>query len=660
MKSFHDLEECEDADFDIKEQKNWFWLSIEENFNRAEVSNSYKLQNISAEYHRKHKITVSNGWDVFKVINFISYMPDNFSSTIKRTRTGDFDKLLLIEENNKTIFEIYLTNGLQRQEIYIKNHTEWIKSFKNFYYVKKQPWSIDKPEFHPLVQFGKHFGRSDISPSQILSAAFNGIFKRPRLPGDSKNKMSTEERLNQLLEELPGYVEIVKQGNVKGALQLSNDHVLQRITWVCAWSAEILKKSQYIQLDTSFKATAPYCYCCVNSIINNESVTVAITVGMSENSDIYENTYNAIERFIPREKLNSLPVLSDMGTGLISFCSGRGIKQFFCHRHILERFGHKVLRNWVQRLLECTTEQQYIILAVQISVEMDIWCSQQVDSKQVPEKIKDIRSMIDYGSDHPIYNFEKWAIWIRSPLHIARCTNHSEGLHRVMNSKCKFYYDFITRLCIIFKTIIRRFTNQNESHGRSLKSRYSKFLVTVKNFEAMGYDLKNYSQSECSCGWNSYYTNLYGTRFPCIHEILNESFLKCPNPPPLVIMEYSPGNKLVNITSSTIQQIPRNKNEEKSIAPKIFLSHDEDEHQIQVKTKGENTKRSLKEFWKVVREIRQMYGINQMNAIDIAMLSFHEWGLMEEETVSTDNIAHFRIECWGKAEKISLNSKQTR
>ena len=126
-------------------------------------------------------------------------------------------------------------------------------------------------------------------------------------------------------------------------------------------------------MNASFRATESYCYCCINSIVNNESVAVAITIGTSENRDLYEATYQAMEKYHVQSRiLNSIPVLSDMGSGFISFCSNRGIRQFFCHRHILERFGHKILRNWVQRLLECTSYEQYQSISIQLATEINI------------------------------------------------------------------------------------------------------------------------------------------------------------------------------------------------------------------------------------------------------------------------------------------------
>ena len=74
-------------------------------------------------------------------------------------------------------------------------------------------------------------------------------------------------------------------------------------------------------------------------------------------------------------------------------------------------------------------------------------------------------------------------------------------------------------------------------------------------------------------------------------------------------------------------------------------------HQIRIQTKGENTKKSLIAFWNVVKEMKSMYNIPDMNCVDIAMFSFYEWGLMEEETATAKNIAHFRIQCWNEAEK---------
>ena len=292
-----------------------------------------------------------------------------------------------------------------------------------------------------------------------------------------------------------------------------------------------------IELNASFKAIKPYCYCTVNSIYNNESIPIALIIGISETNELYELVYKYLVDFgIDEHKLNMIPVLSDMGSGLLLFCQNRNLKQFFCHRHILERFGHPVLRNWAKRIIECTTEDEYDTVVLQINEEIKIWYSQ-IDKSAMPPKIVDIQMMIDKFTDNRKYSVDKFALWKRINYHVCRCSNHSEALHRVFNAKNSKYRSFEKKLASMIKVIIKKFTLQENNHGRSIKNRYLKLKLCYE--QEKGKNLQcNYSDNNCKCGWSQYYSSIYGVTFPCIHMMGCHEFEKCPSIPPLKSTNY--------------------------------------------------------------------------------------------------------------------------
>ena len=161
-------------------KKGKFVISIEEDNGRTEVMNSYKIKHQNLDgirpFHRKHEIFVHNGWDIFKLLNFLSYMPDSFiCHKIKRSKKdGIFDKVIEIYEGETIIFEIYVSNGLEKQQVFLKNFTQWIKVNKklSYYFIEKTQWDVEKPERHPLIHFGKYFGRADNALCPILNAAY--------------------------------------------------------------------------------------------------------------------------------------------------------------------------------------------------------------------------------------------------------------------------------------------------------------------------------------------------------------------------------------------------------------------------------------------------------------------------------------------------------
>ena len=68
-----------------------------------------------------------------------------------------------------------------------------------------------------------------------------------------------------------------------------NANSLHTFVWA---HVRLENETHYIQLDASFRAVAPYCYRCVNSIYNNESVTIAVIVGTSESAELYHIAYD--------------------------------------------------------------------------------------------------------------------------------------------------------------------------------------------------------------------------------------------------------------------------------------------------------------------------------------------------------------------------------
>lgn len=411
---------------------------------------------------------------------------------------------------------------------------------------------------------------------------------------------------------------------------------------------ERINITKFIELDTSFKATKPYCYCCVNSILNNESVTIAIIIGLSETKELYETCYKALINYgIDEEKLNSIPVLSDMGKGLISFCKDRNIKHFYCHRHIIERFGHPVFRNWVQRILKCPTEDSYDVVCIQIHEEIKIWCSQFEDQSNIPLKLLDVQLMLDKNSCNCLLTIDKFALWKRLEYSVVRCSNHSESLHRVFNYKCIYSGKFETRITKIFQTIIQRYTSHENQHGRSIRNKYNNMMNELKYCKSRKINISNYCKDNCNCGWSKYYSSIYGTQFPCKHEIGNDKYSKCPDPPPLILTNYS-GSNAVEIITCECQNMSFE--DKKNINVKNRVKNNE--HYVH-KPIGPKSTYAREEMWKIVYEIQNMFDIDRDGAIDIALGEFLNLNLGNEENATVENVALLRVLCWNTAKEFN-------
>ena len=52
-----------------------------------------------SKFHRKIEIQAIDGWDIFKILHFLSYMPETFSSPgVELTRIEDFSYKISIFE----------------------------------------------------------------------------------------------------------------------------------------------------------------------------------------------------------------------------------------------------------------------------------------------------------------------------------------------------------------------------------------------------------------------------------------------------------------------------------------------------------------------------------------------------------------------------------
>ena len=411
-----------------------------------------------------------------------------------------------------------------------------------------------------------------------------------------------------------------------------------------------MEVGRYIELDASFRAAEPYCYALVNVIRNNESVTVALSLGMTENTDLYEMAYQAIERSgIPRALLNRLPVLSDMGRAISSFCANRGIQQFLCHRHIIESFGEPEPKSWVVRLLACPTKTEYKELSAQIAAEIRLW--KLFNRQKESEKVDKVLEMLHPMSMSHKYARSQWALWKRTQYHVARCSNHSEAMHRVLNQDLQC--GFVKRFMRICQKIRKHYDRQNESHGDSLKRRYRK----LRQFEeGRPSDDSTFlpDGEDCSCGWNDFHSSLLGVRFPCLHEMRQTRFRECPKAPPLALQPYNLANTVVVSNQEQPSEFPKTRGRHR---PDVRLPKELDREKLfePIAIQGPRSKKSRREFWAVVKELQEIMTLDSLTAIDIAMVIFHKWGLFNEEDSTPENIANFRIECW----TIPRNQKKT-
>ena len=293
--------------------------------NELLIHNRKTVKDIS--FHKKKIIKPQNDWNLLLFIKFLNYMPYSFSCLkIKNTNFQNFEKTFTIYESDVAIIDIYLKNFLDAFLVKLIRFTPWINfsQTQNCYFISKQFLIDSFPNNHPYLQFGKYFSRIDKPLSPLITLIFKGYLKKKILKHNNSNISS--KKFIDIISMLPGYVYVVKQGLADGAFLISDDHSLKLLVWVPPWACYRIEQTQYIELDASFYAIRPYAYCCVNSIRHNESVPFALSIGLSESLDLYESIYCCREKVgISRNILSKIPVLSVLGTALISFCERRSL-----------------------------------------------------------------------------------------------------------------------------------------------------------------------------------------------------------------------------------------------------------------------------------------------------------------------------------------------
>ena len=612
-----------------------------------------------SKFRIKKSIEPDKPWDLMKLLEFLSYMPLHFRATTPVRTQKERNKyhwLMLVLENKDVIMEFYFSKNLDQHMILMIKWTNWIRSTFLYnetpiqipgYCVSKHCFLKEHEEAkdHPYNVFRRFFGRNSKAPSKIVLDMFQSAFIKIR-----ENQFD----MISFVQNLPGYCKIYYQDYVQGSYKIDNNRFLQRLVWICPWAKSRIDVTNYLELDASFRAISPYCYCIINSIANNESLPIGISICGTECLELYNEAYVCLlEIGICREKLKSLPILTDLGKALKAFALKWELTQYYCHRHILETFGNPFQRSWVKRILECGSISDYIDVSEQIKIEINLYLNNNKDeiNDNFIKKLNNILEMLDSNnSETSDYHQKKWAIWNRIENKIARCTNHSESFHSVLNKKSYNLRIFPSKFKSIIKNIFKKYMNMNITHGRAIFDKIRKIEQLKRTILEQNMNRIPYSKETCECGYTKYYSSLYGVPIPCKHQIFNENFQNI-KPPPLIklnLMENFPLKEIVSKEKMIIQL--RNK----SHVSKSLIKYNK--VQITCGNLTPNLYKAKIAFFNVIKEISSIFYIDHELILDFAYNEFISCGLGKEETATKENIALFRLSCWKTGENIKKSA----
>lgn len=410
------------------------------------------------------------------------------------------------------------------------------------FFSENSTWNETFPYKNSILYIlGNYIARKNTNFPLFLKYAFQGFLsnrthKRHLLP------FANPDDIIQIFHHLPGYIYINLLSTYSDGYSINvpeGEKKLKYFIWIMPWVKTTLMRPQYLQLDASFYALKPYCYCIFHSIYYNCSCPFAITIFPSEKFRLYDLFFKGINIFnINIPNLANTPVLSDMNEALKKFCKKYLFKHYYCHRHIIEALGAKsAFGIWGTRILKCRTyisfkqEKEFIIVELQ-SYEDELRKSLIIDN-DTQRRINNIKIMLtelDEISDEDIETYEKsnyfmpkWANWIRREDHVPRCSNHCEGFHGNINKNLPTsgIRSFKTGFLTITNFILNYLNNPKDNIGNSFKKKHSKYIDKIKEIlKEHPESFLKCSQKNCDCEEAIYYEKIYGVYLPCIHTVL--------------------------------------------------------------------------------------------------------------------------------------------
>jgi hypothetical protein len=158
--------------------------------------------------------------------------------------------------------------------------------------------------------------------------------------------------------------------------------------------------------------------------------------------------------------LNTLPLISDQGTALHAFVSGRHIAWKLCHRHIIQAVGPKSpAAAYVIRMLRCNNQAEY----ERVCRAIDVQLRERYPDQKYPKNFSYVLHMLSAKEDdHPEHILGDIRVWAR--FHRFSCpttSNCIESIHARLNALVRNVRSFHQRLAIVMEYLFDRYNRRN-------------------------------------------------------------------------------------------------------------------------------------------------------------------------------------------------------
>lgn len=327
---------------------------------------------------------------------------------------------------------------------------------------------------------------------------------------------------------------------------------IQSFTFIANWAYSVINESSIFEFDASFKAVSPYVYSIPLVIINNESIPIGFTIGVSENSILYQTFWDFLKESVCVIDYNNICALSDNHSCLQKFFVDNNIRNYLCFRHFQENFGtNSILGILVNNLLFSYSLDEFEIeLNYIVSIISNYLKRNNIEQSHLRrfadytgvyfKKINDNTVEIERVNNNL---FPKLSLWSREG--VPTCTNHIESLHSKVNSRVHGMHGLLPGMKAIFDSIINRIEILPLKNGRNFHNQ----LKTIKEKALFN---ETYETEKCQCMEKFVLSCRYGVDFPCHHEYFyrkNNNLIPSPQPLPNIIKDGKKGIFIENIES---------------------------------------------------------------------------------------------------------------
>ena len=348
--------------------------------------------------------------------------------------------------------------------------------------------------------------------SNVCARMMEYLARFPRFVQRRLARYSGLDNFVTVLSQLPGRkIVFVTEAYEDEAEILPDIGRVQGFVWVAPWAEHMLKDT-HREVDCSFRALAPYTYYVPMAVLGNTGLPCGLSVFPSESAEIFDNFEDALP-FSPKT-----PVLSDMGGAIKKFCNNRGLEQFFCHRHIIERMGsNSVAGHLVQHILQLLTIASIDEHLPQFVSDVTVFYNAGDISDEQIEKLKRYLGISFQSIDGKLtgnideidaHTRASWAIGTRGG--ISRCSNHCESFHMHLNSKKRANTSLTTKVRSVARVILQNYSKFNNRLTKMLRDK-------IRSLSVM------YSGCQETCECPEYIRNrlMYQTEGFCRHTCAN-------------------------------------------------------------------------------------------------------------------------------------------